>query len=67
MNIHASPFNLPGYVWFIIAFFVILEIIIGGVYLYNYCNNKIIKTKIYQTLRKIYINKKPSQRLHPKK
>ncbi len=39
------------------CFFAILGILISSMYLYNYCNNKIIKTKFYQTLQGISINK----------
>ncbi|ELL44963.1 Pr6Pr family membrane protein [Spiroplasma melliferum] len=57
LNIHTPFLGIPGYVWFFIAFFAILGILIGSMYLYNYCNNKIIKTKFYQTLQEITINK----------
>ncbi|AGM25069.1 Pr6Pr family membrane protein [Spiroplasma chrysopicola] len=57
LNIHQSSYGIPGYVWFIIAFLAILGILIGTMFLYNYSNNKIIKTKYYQSLQKIAINK----------
>ncbi|AKX34174.1 hypothetical protein SLITO_v1c05260 [Spiroplasma litorale] len=50
LNLHNAngPLGIPGYGWFIIAFILIIGVMIGFTYLYNFINNCIIKTKYYK-------------------
>ncbi|QEH61941.1 hypothetical protein SCHIN_v1c07460 [Spiroplasma chinense] len=49
LNIHGDGLiGIPGVGWFFIAFFLILGIMIGFSYLYNWINNKVCKAKYYQ-------------------
>ncbi|AHB36520.1 Pr6Pr family membrane protein [Spiroplasma apis] len=45
---HNGPMNLPGYVWFMIAFVGIIGIMIGFSYLYNFLSNSLIKKNYYR-------------------
>ncbi|AUM62612.1 Pr6Pr family membrane protein [Spiroplasma monobiae] len=49
---HIGPGGLPGVVWFFMAFFAILGLLVGFSFLYNYINNKIIEKPYYQKLNK---------------
>ncbi|ASP28300.1 hypothetical protein SCORR_v1c05280 [Spiroplasma corruscae] len=51
LNIHNpnGPMGIPGAAWFVIAFILIVGVMIGFTYLYNYVNNQFIKTKFYKS------------------
>ncbi|AGR42075.1 Pr6Pr family membrane protein [Spiroplasma diminutum] len=48
LDIHnVGPAGLPGIVWFFIAFFGIIGLLVGFSSLYNFINNKVITKKFY--------------------